>query len=493
LNRVPRVRAAVAAPVLLAAGVLAVYFTSLQNYVANGDTAEFQTVATILGINHPTGFPAFTLLGWAFVHALPMVDATARLGVMSSVLLAVALLCAYALAVLLGAEPAFAAVALAVVATGTTFWDCATRAEVHAMAAAASAVALLAACAWRRTGAPWLLSATLGALGLAIATHAVAIWTVAACAIVILAGLRRIAFRDALSAAACFLAGIALYAYLPIRSAIVVAQHLDPDENIGLPPGNAFWNYGDPSTLAGFLRLTSGSDFDKSAALMAPFDVNAWPAHAAHIVANAQSEYGWLLLLAALAGAIVVLVRDRVVAAALLVFGAAPAAFVLEYGAESSPGRYFLPCFLTLGVFAAVGASWALGRAPAGPKRLGVAVLLSVAVLALLAHRDRFGRIDNGPAMFRDAIDAGTNDRGILLVPWPWGTQLGYYENAERSLGHRIVVIGYVQEKLPYLGGWMRDRPVYVLKENPPPIPGVRTVTTTSGAETIVQLLPANR
>ncbi len=487
----PRLRPALAVPGLFAAGVLATYFTSLQNYVASGDTAEFQTVAAILGISHPTGFPAFTLLSWLFAHALPGVDQTARLGVMSSLTIVLALLCGYRLATGLGASPGLAAAALAIVASGNTFWDCATRAEVHSMALTASAAALLAACAWRREHAPWMLYGALGALGLALATHAVAIWTLAACAIVILPDVRRIAPRQVVPAAACFFAGIAIYAYLPIRSAMVVAQHLDPAESIGIPPGSAFWNYDNPSTLAGFLRLTTGSEFDKSAALLAPFDVNQWPAHAFRIVANAQVEYGSLLLLLALAGLFVLAARDYVVAAALVVFGVAPAMFVLEYGAESSPGRYFLPFFLVLGICAAVGSSWLLKRAPADARRAGIALLLSVAAVALVTHRDRFFREDAGPAMLRDTIVAGTDDRGILLVPWPDGPQLAYYADAERSLGHRIVIIGYVAEKKPYLADWLRRRPVYILKQNVPLLPGFRTTERQQGVETIVELFAA--
>ena len=476
-------------PAALAACTLAIYFTSLQNYVANGDTAEFQTTATILGINHPTGFPAFTLLGWAFTHALPFVDLTARLGVMSSVLVAIALVCGCALSARLGASAGLTAACFAVVAAGSTFWDAATRAEVHTMALCASAGALLAVVAWRQTHAPAALICTLGLLGLALATHPVAIWTVAACAIVIAAEYRRLTVRRAAFAALAFLGGFALYAYLPIRSAIVVAKHLDPGESIGLPPGNAFWNYADPSTLRGFFRLTTGSDFDKSPALLSVIDVNAWPAHLSHIAANATFDYGWVLPALALAGLIAVIVRDRIVAAALLVFGLAPALFVLEYGAESSPGRYFLPCYLMLGVLAAAGASWPASRLSPAGRRIGIALLLCVAAVTVVEHRDRFGRYDGGPALFRTAILSGTDDRGIVLIPWLYGTQLAFFADAERSLGHRVVVIGYLSDDAQYFGSWLQQRRVYVLKQDVPVMPGYGVVHTTQGLESIVEVV----
>lgn len=49
---------------------LAVYVPSLSSQPWTGDTAEYQTVPYILGIAHPTGFPAYTLAGWAWSHAL---------------------------------------------------------------------------------------------------------------------------------------------------------------------------------------------------------------------------------------------------------------------------------------------------------------------------------------------------------------------------------------------------------------------------------------
>ncbi len=52
------------AAVLLGIAALAVYRTTLLPGVGAWDTAEAQTVLPLLGTMHPTGFPAFVVLGW---------------------------------------------------------------------------------------------------------------------------------------------------------------------------------------------------------------------------------------------------------------------------------------------------------------------------------------------------------------------------------------------------------------------------------------------
>ena len=51
-----------ALPVFLAA--LLLYASTLLPDVGLWDTAEFQTVGSVLGIAHPTGYPTYTLMAW---------------------------------------------------------------------------------------------------------------------------------------------------------------------------------------------------------------------------------------------------------------------------------------------------------------------------------------------------------------------------------------------------------------------------------------------
>lgn len=63
-------------PLLLAAGLagtvaLVTYLTRLLPGVGFWDTGIFQAAAATLGLTHPTGYPTYMLLGWAWITATP--------------------------------------------------------------------------------------------------------------------------------------------------------------------------------------------------------------------------------------------------------------------------------------------------------------------------------------------------------------------------------------------------------------------------------------
>jgi 4-amino-4-deoxy-L-arabinose transferase-like glycosyltransferase len=152
---------------------LALYVASVSPWVAFWDTGEMQTVPYILGIAHPTGFPAFVLAGWAFTHTFAFGTVAWRMGLLCSLAMAGAALLVYSLAETLDAEPPVALGAALLFAVGSVAWTRGTRAEVHAFVALFGAMALVSAARWCRTGdRRWLL--WLGvAVGLGLATHLV--------------------------------------------------------------------------------------------------------------------------------------------------------------------------------------------------------------------------------------------------------------------------------------------------------------------------------
>ena len=55
------------------------------------DTAEFQTIPPILGTAHPTGYPAYVILGWlASIVLAPFGEAAFRMNLLSAILVGVA-------------------------------------------------------------------------------------------------------------------------------------------------------------------------------------------------------------------------------------------------------------------------------------------------------------------------------------------------------------------------------------------------------------------
>jgi hypothetical protein len=126
---------------VLGLGSFALYVTTLAPTVLFADGGEFQFVPYILGIAHPTGYPLYLLLGWAWSHTLPIGDVAYRMNLFSALWAALAVGLSYVVAlrvVRLGAAGInsnvarlAAATAAATFAVGETFWSQAIIAEVY--------------------------------------------------------------------------------------------------------------------------------------------------------------------------------------------------------------------------------------------------------------------------------------------------------------------------------------------------------------------------
>src|SRR6185295_11465554 len=66
-----------AGPVVVAVVAFALAWPTLMPGVGFWDTGEFQAVPPLLGTLHPTGFPAYTILGWVGSALLQQVGSPA--------------------------------------------------------------------------------------------------------------------------------------------------------------------------------------------------------------------------------------------------------------------------------------------------------------------------------------------------------------------------------------------------------------------------------
>jgi len=64
------------------------YLATTTPSVLPADSGEFQTVAPLLGVAHPPGYPLYTVLGWLFTHLLPFGSLAYRLNLLSAFLAA---------------------------------------------------------------------------------------------------------------------------------------------------------------------------------------------------------------------------------------------------------------------------------------------------------------------------------------------------------------------------------------------------------------------
>jgi len=234
------------APLLVFAASLVLYLRTLLPDMAFDDWGELQTVPHVLGIAHPTGYPTYILAARLF-ELLPIGSVAFRANLFAAVCVAVALAAMTSTTMRLGVRPVLAAVAA--VATGAigTIWASAVVAEVNALHLALIALLVNRSLAWadeRRTR-----DLALGGLliGLSLGNHLLTAFVAPFFVLFALwAGRRTLLERKwlILAPVAAGLAGLAVYAYIPI------AASLEPP----LP-------YNHPTTVDAFWFLVTGEQF----------------------------------------------------------------------------------------------------------------------------------------------------------------------------------------------------------------------------------------
>jgi 4-amino-4-deoxy-L-arabinose transferase-like glycosyltransferase len=435
-----------------------VYVASLNGAVGYWDTGEAQTVPWIFGIMHPTGFPAFTLLGGAFAHVFAIGAVSWRIGVELEGHAWIALACAL------------------VFAFGEVTWTRGTRAEVHTLALFFALLAIWSAVRWYSTGSRCALIAGALAWGLGIATHPITALLLPAFLLLLLVRLRRTAWRSIALAVLALACGLALYAYLPARSAMVTAQQLDPTRSIGLAPGKSFWDTNHPSSWRGFVREVSGEQFPTRSALASMIDRDVYRAEAPGFFLLLLREITPLCALAALGGLFALLRRDRWLALGLLFAFAFPAAFAFAYSIEADRSRYYLISFAASLVLASYGAS-AVARALPVLRRTAAGILAAMAVVLFLLNRGTFAQPHStGAQASITTVVEKTPRNAVLIAPWLFATPLAYSAYVDHALGNRIVVAAWLADEASHVPRWTRGRPVYVVGRLFGKVHGYRTV-----------------
>jgi hypothetical protein len=371
------------APLIAAAVTLVLVVPTLAPGVLEWDTAEFQTVGPVLGTAHPTGYPAYVILGWLASILLPFGDPAYRMNLLQALLAAgavagtVALVqrlsgmrwVALATGLLFLTMPLMSRVGVEMpispFATGPTLWSISTHADPHLFHLALVALLFLLLLSWedRRRAADeesrsradrWLVAAAC-VFGVAVANHSLALLLPPAIALFVIAVAPRIFFqwRLILTCALALAATAALlFAELPIRAAM-----------------DAPLVYGRPDTWGGFSYVVLGEQFRGS--LIDPF--KDLPEKYA-LVVNALA--GWLGPLGFLAAAGIgssLIRRPRYVLLAGLT-AAAACWFSASY-ANADIGRYFLVPLFVAYTFVGLGladfvtlAAWALAVVSSGPE-----------------------------------------------------------------------------------------------------------------------------
>jgi len=463
---------------LVAAGVflgpLIAYWWTAKPSVDFWDTGELQTVPYMLGIAHPTGFPTFILLGWLFTHIVPLGNVAWRTTLMCAVAMSGASVLSYRLALRLCGSHSASSLAAMFFASGAIVWSYATRTEVQALSLVLRALAIWQLTVWNSTLERRHLFAGWLSFGLAESTHGIAM--LALPGLIVLSIPKRRC--RAVSAAATAVAGVAIgmlpYLYLPIRSTIVTHLALDPTASLGFAGGMPFWDYNHPSTLDGFIRLTTGRDFDVREGLLGIFDVRRYVTFIQYLCAREWRQFAALCIVA-LYGILAQYRRERGICISLLLLALVPVPFLNSYGALADPDRYFLLTLWITSVFIAVALA-ELIRGVAQMLPSSRQAIARVAILTLLAaglvfqvHRSlgEFAaqRSERSADAFIAEVRRVTPQDSIIVAAWNYATPLAYAAYVQRSMAHRVIVVAWPNQYAERYKDWLRARPVFLASD----------------------------
>lgn len=445
--------------------VAAIYVRSCSPFPASWDTGEMQVSPYVAGIPHPTGFPAFVLLGWIFTHVVQFGTVAWRMNAFCGLMVASAAVLVRALALELGGGRLSSLAAAFVFAFGALAWNKASHADVHALSLAFSILTLYACARFIVQREPqWLFVAAL-AFGFGLATHPNVVWT--GPALLIALGAQALGRkRTALLALVLAVAPLLTYAFLPIRSAIVASTGVDPADQ---PPfngmGEMIWDTNHPRTLDGFVTEVFGTQFGAAGFLNWPFQLSTYDKAVSFWFSYAPAELSTITIVLAAVGLLGALRERRYAlaggAVALGAFASVPFATVFAPVEGGDVARYLLPSFAATCALAAL--------APLGlalPRRIAGGI--SALVLALVAWHLYFAndsaynaRLDTGGSNLIEAVRKGVPDGAAVLTNWIDATSLAYGAYVDHSLGRRIPLT-YNGDDVHAYRSWTKQYRVFI-------------------------------
>ena len=488
-GRSPRQRLAgilaLAWPALGAAAVsLALYVPTLLPDIGFWDTAEFQAIGPVLGIAHPTGYPAYTLLAWlASVVLQPLGTEAFRANLLSALLMAFAVGSLAVAVTLLTRRRALGLAAGLLLGLAPTVWGNAVRADAHALHLALVSLLLVVLLIWaerQRAGdaraGRWLVASAV-IYGVALGNHALTLLLAPGIAAFLFLVEPRLLRRWRLvlgCLAALVLTTIALYLYLPLRSAMdPPLDYADAEAWIRLgPEGNV---------IGGFRYLVLGEQFRGT--------FSPLPSLADGISVVARQL--WLDLgpvaLLSLGGVAVAALRWRRELALLALWFGSTWVFALGYQ-NASIERYYLVPLLVAVVFAALLAAVALDfierratRSPQDIRRSGATraafgslaliALLTPALIALPATRQRVDASDERHArIWLDAAFEALEPDAVIISWWSYSTPMWYGQFVEGRrrdvlvLDDRTIIDEGLVDVSGAIDRYLGERPVYLVR-----------------------------
>ena len=472
---------------------VAIYCTSAQRYVRFWDTGEFQTVPYILGIAHPTGFPAYVLIGFVFSHVVAIGSVAFRMSLLSAVCVGVACSSLYVALRRWQVNVWCAAVGVALFAFGQVTLTYAIRAEVHTLALCFESLALTWILMWRLSGRSRELLMGFAAEGLALATHPIAIWMLPGLFFIVIANRKHLTPRLAFAAFGALVAPLLLYLYMPVRSAIVYSERLDPTLALGIPPGSPFWDYGHPANLSNFWWMITGSQFHRDIGFSGVFQPAQYSHYFGVLAQLAAREFGPIVVFFALAGIYWAFRKDWVLAAGLIICGMSFVPFSLAYTEEADKPRYLLETLWINAFFIGLGISFFVEIARRRLRVVAIAIVVAAVGFATAQIVEEPGILnrpqDRTALTYVQRVVRVTPKNAILVAPWIYVTPLGYYAYVEHGIGARIPYNAHIEGSISSILQLAKYRPTFLILDKTA-VPGLNTKLVSIGVPNVLRVVP---
>lgn len=421
---------------LLGLSAFALYLCTMPPTVLDGDSGEFQYMASILGVPHASGYPFYVLLGKLFTF-LPFGDVAFRVNLLSVVTTALAIAMVYALLRRVTIARVVALITTSVFAVMPSIWGGALETKVYGLHLLLGVLAIFLMLRWHQEHHARDLYAAAFVFGLGLTNHLVIAFSALAFTLVLWFNRAYLTRAMIARAVVLLVLPLTLYAYIPIRANYWIAQQ-DP-QNWELYPRadamlkgtvTAYYN----NTVQGFFELVTGLGYSYKFGFESPVEESNRINNALRLLWQ-QFSVGLVLVMV---GAVVSFVRDRklFVMFATLALGVG---FISVYlRAAHSTIYYFSLFYLALAVWFAFGADallrWATRASRVAPALVTLG-LIAFPVTWLVTNYARLDESQNYAA--RDYAQIVLNDdlapNAVVIAPWEISQPLRYFQFVENQ------------------------------------------------------------
>lgn len=404
----------------LAAVAFAVYLAGASPTIYVGDSGELVAAVHTLGIPHPSGYPLYVLTGKLWTLLFPVGSIAYRMSVLSALSASATVGLTHCLLRSLALSRVSAAAGALTLAFSASFWSQSNIQRVYALNAFFVVAVLRVASAWMASRRDRTLYAAFFLCGLGAANHTfMALVAVALVVIMVTSATTTLgptplpASRWA-KAAACFVAGLTPYLYLPLRS------RADPA-----------LDWGDPETPAALWRVVTRHEFWARAWLESPTDLAAI---AVDWLSSIPVELSW----AGAALAAIGLFKGEIprgMRIALVTIATLNVTAMAVHGSRSDLflwHRYYIPTYVVAALLMAFGVELAM-------RRVGRAAAIALVIPAVLVV-SRYGDFDR--SRYRVADDFARR----LLASLPPGAHLAA---ADDNILFSLIYLHFVEQLRP--------------------------------------------